>query len=127
MWPKIVVGVHALASLWILVMGALHQIAVLIKYWRGTLPEPQHLGSLLAVGSGLIVAGGLMTAAIAPLLRGSTAPALLSVLALGGVIAAIAAHYGFRFLGGSIAWGSIDLLLLGIAMLIVPLSRTVPS
>jgi hypothetical protein len=58
-----------------------------------------------------------MTAAIGPLRRGRARPAVLSVLALGGLVAAIAARYGFTFLFGTIAWASLDLVVLSAGVL----------
>jgi len=112
---KTAIGLHLFAAGWMLLNGVAHQVGVLYKAHQGTL-APQHApGPLLWVGAGLIAAA-LALGAGAPALLRTGAPAVLpafgGLAVLGGVIAAVAAQYGFTFLGGSIALLTLDALAL---------------
>jgi hypothetical protein len=109
------VGVHGFAALWFVGNGVAHQIHVLIKARADTLKPGADVSSLLAVGAGLIIAGGVASYGLGPLTRAtapSIVPALLGVGVAAAVIAAIAAKYGFMFLSGSILISTLDLALL---------------
>lgn len=112
---RAVIGVHLFATGWLLVNGAAHQIAVLYKASQGTLAPHHAPAPLLWVGAGLLAAGVALGLGAPALLRPSSPsvlPAFGGLLVLGAVIAAVAAHYGFTFLGGSIALLAVDALAL---------------
>jgi hypothetical protein len=114
------VGVHTLLAAYLVVNGAAHQGAVLWKARAGTLPAGAHLASLLAVGSGLLVAGAAISFSIAPLVasgKPQVLPALAAALLFAGIIAAIAHRYGFRFLMGSITLCALDIAVLAACLL----------
>jgi uncharacterized protein (DUF697 family) len=110
------IGIHCFAAGWMLLNGVAHQVGVLYKAHAGTL-APQHApGPLLWVGAGLIAAALALGFGAPALFRPGTPfvlPAFGGLVVLGGVIAAVAAHYGFTFLGGSIALFTLDALALG--------------
>jgi hypothetical protein len=115
---KWVLGAHAVVGSWLLLSGAGHQLQVLYKAWRGTLGRPD-LSGLLAVGAGLLAAGAAVTWSLAPLSQSArVTPALLSLVALFGVLGLVYVGYGARFLGGSLTLGLIDAIgLLSFALL----------
>lgn len=116
--PRFVIGVHAVASAWILLNGAGHQLHVLWKAWRGTLAKPEELGALLWIGAGLLLAASLMTGTLGLLARpGRVLPAVLSVFVLLGVLSLTWLHYGPRFLTGSFTIAFADLIALSVAAL----------
>lgn len=109
------VGSHGLAALWFVGNGVGHQIHVLLKARAGTLKPGADVSSLLAVGAGLIVAGGVLSYGLGPMTRAegaSIVPAVAGVGVAAAVIAGIAVRYGFGFLSGSIVLSVIDLALL---------------
>jgi len=112
--------VHGIAAVWLATNGIAHQIAVLWKSHAGTLREGASVPGLLAVGAGLVIAGGVHSWGLGALsaARPSVVPALVGVAVLGAVVAATAVAYGFTFLRGTIAIGVLDLVaLLGMALL----------
>jgi hypothetical protein len=112
---KAAIGVHLFAAGWMLLNGVAHQIGVLYKAQQGTLAPSHAPGPLLWVGAGLIAAALALGAGAPSLLRPgapSVLPAFGGLAVLGGVIAAVAAQYGFTFLGGSIALLSLDAMVL---------------
>jgi hypothetical protein len=114
-------GAHGLLTAWLLINGIAHNAHVLYKARAGTLRPGANVEWLLAVGVGLIVAGGIMSYTMSPLMRSANPtilPALGSLGLLAAVLAGTAYVYGFTFLGGSITLGVIDLgLLIAHAML----------
>lgn len=118
---KVALGAHGLLGVWLVVNGAAHQGHVLWKHHAGTLRLQNDLGGLLGVGAGLLLAGGLATWTLAPLVRPepSVVPAFLALAALAGIVVAVAVRYGMTFLGGTIALGLLD----GLALLAFALGR----
>jgi hypothetical protein len=109
---------HAILAVWLLGNGVAHQIGVLVGAWRGTLRSGADVDALLAVGAGLLLAGALVSWSIAGLSRGATTFAMVSVGVLALVVLAIAAKYGWGFLGGTSVIGVVDLVALsGFALL----------
>src|SRR5688500_5476457 len=92
---RAVLGVHGFVGAWILLSGVAHTAVV---WWRdraGTLGPKHDAGSLLWVGAGLILAGAVLLSAWPALSRGTYAVTLAALGLFAGVIAAIAASYGF--------------------------------
>jgi len=111
MLRSVTLGVHGFVAAWLVVNGFAHQAHVLWKARAGTLRPGADVSSLLAVGAGLIIAGGVMSWTLAPLSRASaptSAPAFAGLALFAAVIAATAVRYGFTFLRGSIALWVID-------------------
>lgn len=109
---SLALGVHGFFTAWLLVNGVGHQVGVLWKAHAGTLRPDADVSALLAVGAGLIVAGGALSFSLGPLSRPiapSSLPAFAGLGVLAAVLAATAIRYGFTFLRGSIALGVIDL------------------
>jgi hypothetical protein len=104
---------HGILAVWLLGNGVAHQIGVLLGASRGTLRSGADVDALLAVGAGLIVAGALVSWSIASLWRGSGTFALGSIGVLALVVLAIAAKYGWGFLGGTSLVATVDLVALG--------------
>lgn len=105
-------GVHGFVAAWLLVNGVAHQVGVIVKARGGTLKPGADVSSLLAVGAGLIIAGGLSSWSLGPLWRAespSSVPAFAGIGVLAAVIALTAMAYGFTFLRTSIALCVIDL------------------
>ncbi|HVE87657.1 MAG TPA: hypothetical protein VND93_32590 [Myxococcales bacterium] len=105
------IGVHLFAAGWMLINGVAHEIGVLYKAQHGTLSPAHAPGPLLWVGAGLIAAAAALGLGAPALFRPGTPsvlPAFGGLVVLGGVIAAVAAQYGFTFLGGSIALLAVD-------------------
>ena len=110
------IGVHLFAAGWMLLNGVAHQIGVLYKAQQGTLAAHHAPGPLLWVGAGLIAAALALGFGAPALFRQGTPsvlPAFGGLAVLAGVIAVVAAQYGFTFLGGSIALLTLDALVLG--------------
>jgi hypothetical protein len=108
-------GTHGFMAAWLLINGVAHQVGVLWKARAGTLRPDADVSSLLAVGAGLIIAGGVMSWTLGTLSRASapsSLPAFAGLGVLAAVLAAVAARYGFTFLRGSIALGVINVGLL---------------
>jgi hypothetical protein len=106
---------HGILTAWLLVNGVGHQLHVLYKAHAGTLKPGANVDSLLAVGAGLIIAGGIMSFTMTPLMRAvspTVLPAFGSIGLIALVLAGTAYVYGFSFLGGSIALTVIDTCLL---------------
>jgi len=104
-------GAHGLLMAYLLINGVGHQLHVLYKARAGTLKAGASVESLLAVGAALIIAGGIMSLTIGPLMRSTNALILPAFGAIGVaalVIAGIAYAYGFTFLGGTITLTVID-------------------
>src|SRR5262245_20526146 len=107
---RVAVGSHALAALWLVVNGVGHSLAVIARSRSGALGEAS-VPSLLSIGAGLVLTGIVFLATLRPLVRkNSVKPALLAVSLLAVVLGLIAARYGFRFLGGTIAVATLDSL-----------------
>jgi hypothetical protein len=109
------IGVHLFVAGWMLINGVAHQIGVLYKAHQGTLAPHHAPGPLLWVGAGLIAAAVALGLGAPALFRPgspSVFPAFGGLAVLGAVIAAVAAQYGFTFLGGSIALFTLDALFL---------------
>lgn len=105
------IGVHGVLTAWLLANGVGHEVQVIYKAYAGTLRPGAHVGSLLAVGAGLIGAGGFMAFTRKPLARAENPSVLPALASLGGVVVVvggIAYVYGFTFLGGTIALSVID-------------------
>jgi len=112
---RVAIGTHLFVAGWMLINGVAHQIGVLYKMNQGTLSPAHAPGPLLLVGAGLIAAAIALSLGAPALLRSaapSVLPAFGGLAVLGGVIAAVAATYGFTFLGGSIALFTLDALAL---------------
>jgi hypothetical protein len=109
---RITVGAHGLLAVWLLINGAAHQIGVLWGAWRGTLLHPEDLEAMLAVGAGLVVAGGLVSWSLVGVTRGVTGFALTSTAVLAAIVLLTAARFGWTFLGGTSLLGIIDVVLL---------------
>lgn len=110
------IGVHCFVAGWMLINGVAHQVGVLYKAHQGTLGAHHATGPLLWVGAGLIAAALALGFGAPALFRPGTPsvlPAFGGLAVLGGVIAVVAAQYGFTFLGGSIALLTLDALALG--------------
>jgi hypothetical protein len=109
------IGIHLFVAGWMLLNGVAHQIGVLYKVQQGTLAAHHAPGPLLWVGAGLIAAALALGFGAPALFRPGTPsvlPAFGGLAVLGGVIAVVAAQYGFTFLGGSIALFTLDALAL---------------
>lgn len=107
-------GAHGLLTAWLLINGVAHEIGVVVKANAGTLRPDASVPSLLLVGAGLVLTGIFAAFGVAPLARAagpSALPAFLGLASLAVVIALIAMEYGFTFLGGTIAVGLLDLVL----------------
>jgi hypothetical protein len=112
---QITIGAHILLAAWLVINGVAHEIHVLIKARAGTLNPHASVPSLLAVGAGLLIAGVIVSAGIAPLARHvspSVLPAFAGAAAVAALIVGVALTYGTTFLGGTIALGAIDAALL---------------
>lgn len=112
---QITIGAHGVLAAWLLINGVAHEIGVVVKARAGTLNPHASVPSLLAVGAGLLLAGAVVTAGIAPLARSSNPsllPAFLGSATLAGFVIATAIAYGTTFLGGTIALGAVDAALL---------------
>jgi len=112
---RVAIGTHLFVAGWMLINGVAHNIAVLYKMNQGTLAPSHEPGPLLWLGAGLIAAAVALSLGAPALFRPgvpSILPAFGGLAVLGGVIATMAATYGFTFLGGSIALFTLDALAL---------------
>jgi len=108
---KLAIALHLFIAGWMFLNAFGHEAHVLYKHARGTLRADLDVGALLLIGAGL-AAVGVAFALSAPALMGSTPvlwPAYVALGVLGGFIAVVASHYGFRFLTGSVALAALEL------------------
>jgi len=105
---RVAIGTHLFVAGWMLINGVAHNIAVLYKMNQGTLAPSHEPGPLLWLGAALSLGAPALFRPGVP----SILPAFGGLAVLGGVIATMAATYGFTFLGGSIALFTLDALAL---------------